>query len=254
MPDYVSGANAAEEHDTIREGFDTDGGPQFSVVLRCAWADRYTVIGELLAGAVWPHNSLGAVCRRASSQPVPGQYASDGQSIVYAYALITAFYDTKISKVGSDIISEVLEPTVEFITEPYFAFTWGEGGPPLLEPESPGKLVRGISLVRTLHSVTPPLNAALLTLPGCVNNAPYASTLLGLTFTDETLLFVPPTINRTMKSDGTQTCSLQLKFDYKKDGWNKHWRAETGDFEEIYHIINGLHKNHPPADFSPFLF
>ena len=65
---------------------------------------------------------------------MPGQYAVDGQSCVYAYAIVTAMYDTKMS---SDLISEVLEPTVEFITEDYRDFCWGDvDGDPLLEAEA----------------------------------------------------------------------------------------------------------------------
>ena len=120
-------------------------------------------------------------------------------------------------------------------------------------PQSPGRLIRGLTISRTLYQVTA-LPIALITSIGKVNDADYISALLVLTFAAETLLYTPPNMNRTITTAGDKGWTVNMKFMYKPDTWNKFWRSTTQAYEAIF-IAGGIeYKNYPLADFSSLLF
>jgi len=244
-----------EESGQISENFSPDG-ITCSVVLACAWSIRHDVVTDIVGGKeYWPHGSFvkRPFAVSAAIVPRPAKGTTTGQSIDYPQALITVNYERK--KLDPEqLASESLEPTAEFITQDHKRYVWGSStGNPLTEAEAPGRIVRGLNLVRTIYKL-PSVPVSLLSLPGTCNDTSYVSSLLGLTFPAETLLFSPPTLDRTIETDGSEGFNLSLKFSYKPEGWNKFWRAESESYEEIYDTQSeAVYKNYPLADFSDWL-
>lgn len=253
MSIYSPVVACSEEHVSYSENFTLEDWSA-SVVLRCAWASRHALVADIVGNRrAWPHSGYGVVplAQSAAVKPDGAAYIEVGQACSYSDALVTINYGTK----QLDLVAESLEPQVEFRTLDYRQFRWGAGdGDPLIEAEAPGKLIRGLSLVRTHYHLSS-IHASILTLPGSCNDAAYASTLLGLTFDEETLLFAPGPMNRTITTAGSKGWNVQLKFMFKASGWNKFWRAKTEDWEEIYQVGEAdAYKNYPPDDFSAWLY
>lgn len=243
-----SGGTHAQNH--------TRNGAECAVTLRCNWEARHDLVADLLGNRrPWPHGVWADPPRAtaASIRPFPDAGITVGDSITYDHALVDVTYSTREEV---DVISESLEPTVEFLRLDYRNFRWeGAGGRPLKEDEAPGKVYKSLNLVRTHHAVEPPLPISLLDLIGYVNDVEYFSALLGLTFPAETLLFQPPIPSRTVTSLGSRAFNLQMRFAYKPNGWNVFWRAESGIWERMYYKDNlTSYYNYPLGDFSDFLF
>jgi hypothetical protein len=251
-----SSVSCSEEAWTRREQFARDAGPQFGVTLRCAYSNRYALIADLLTTPrPWPDPPFsGVFAQNAVAVPAPdSQYVGSDQECFYEDALVTVNYGSRLSE---DLISEVLEPTVEFLTLDHKRFTWGENGEPLLEAEAQGIQIRGHTLTRTMYNLAA-VPISYLDLNGTCNDDDYTSVLLGLTYPEETLLFTPGAISRTIRTDGTDGFTAQVKFTYKKAGWNKYWRAKTRQHEEVWVITDDgtePYDSYPPDDFSDWLF
>jgi len=260
MSGYTGAANCAELPETANEEYDDENGlMSASVTLRCDYGDRHTVAGDICANRrQWPKGSFGLV-PRASRASIKAEMnldavataAAGGQLWVPKTALVTVYYSTKTA----DIITESLEPTAEFLTLDHKQFAWGSGnGDALLEEEAPGFLVRGIGFVRTSYYVQPPLDGNLLALNGFINENPFSSTLLTLTFDAQTLLFCPPVVNRKVNSNGLQQFDVVKKWVYKPQGWNVYYRARDNAWLNIYLRGAGTpHQSYPVGDISSLL-
>lgn len=250
----------AEKHMSLRENFDSQGLGQASVVLRVPWDLRHQVSADVLT-ARYLYPGGGFFGKASSVGIVPeadSAYVVTSGAIVYNFAEVTINYTTEQSdreeNEDGDIFSESLEPHTEFMTLDPEKFRWEDAfGEKLTQNEAPGRQMRSFTLVRTLYNLTA-VSTAILDLPGSANDDDYTSAILGLTFPQDTLLFGDPSIQRTFKSDGSRTMTLVLKFLYKKNGWNKFWRASSGTYEEIHQLHAGRYFNFPQADFSDFLF
>lgn len=242
-----------EEHGTAKENFSLEDWTA-TVTLRCDWVDRHSLAADLLTNSrSWPHSPY-ALAPQASTVVIRADetaFVTVGQGCEYIHALL----DVSYSSTKRDLISESLEPNVEFSILDHRRFRWGAGdGDPLLEGESTGMLKRSLNLVRTLYQVEPPLPIVLLTGVGGVNHADYTSDLLGLTFAQETLLFAPPQLSRTIRTDGSDGFNITMKFSYKPDGWNKYWRAKTQSYQRI-HVYgeSDPYYSYPKVDYSDLL-
>lgn len=255
-----SAISCAEEYGTRNEDYDAESGISASVTLRCAYSDRHALAQDLLVSRrVWPFGGWAAPPRasRCGIRPILGSYTQDEQAIAYAtHALVTVQYTVSRGGEDDELISESLEPSVEFITQNPARFKWtNAAGDPLLPNELAGKQRHGLVLRRTLFQVQGPLPTTLLSLNGSSNDADYTSDLLSLTFDEETLLYTLPGLSRSITMTGAKSWNLQLAFLYQPNGWNKYWRAKTGLYEPIWNDALGqIHKNYPPEDFSDFLF
>lgn len=243
----------AEEHLSISENIDVEGGINAQVTLRCDWEDRFALMQDILTVSKdYPQSgfNVNPQAYACACRPAEGKATSVGQINYYEYALVTVSYSTKIK----DLVSESIEPTVEFLTLDHKRFRWGAAdGDVLLEGEAPGMQMRGMNIVRTLYAIQQ-VPAAVLTSMGKSNDAAYTSQLLGLTFDTETLLYHPPNLSRVITSAGTEGFTLTMKFQYKPETWNKYWRAKTQTYEKIYLAGGAEYKNFPPADFSSLLY
>lgn len=252
MATYSPVVTCDEELSSYSEDWTTQG--LVAVVsLRCLWGVRHDLVDDLLSNArVWPHGGLvnPPTANKAVINPFPTGKTSTGQSINYDHAVITVTYNHE----SRDLESDSLEPTAEFITQDHRRFRWGaSNGDPLAQAEAPGKLRRGLNLVRTQFQVTPPLSAQLLTAVGGVNNAPYTSTPLGMTFAIGTLLFTPPNLSITIKTDGSDGFTVAMKFMYRPETWNKYWRSKTEAYEAIFDVNGGVHNSYPLVDMTDLL-
>ncbi len=251
MATYSPVVTCYEEHGTQHENKTADDWTA-SVTLRCAWTSRHSLVNDIVGNRrAWPHSGYGTVplAQSAAIVPCPAKYTVSGQSCEYDDALVTVNYGI----LRLDLISESLEPSVEFRQLDYRNFRWASAsGDPLIEGEAPGKLVRSLALVRNYYNLTS-LHSDLLTLPGKVNQAAYVSSLLGLTFPIETLLFAPGPMSRTITTAGSSGWNLQLKFSYNPNTWNKFWRASYQSWDSIYIAGGAIYRNYPLGDFSNWL-
>jgi len=252
MSTIWSTVDCCEVHGTLSENWTGDSFTA-SVTLKCAWDDRFDLISDLL-GNSYPYLAgwgQPPICNGAGSVPMPTDYEQANQGIDYTHALVTASYTTKEPE---ELYTESIEPIVEFITLDYKRFRWGSpNGDPLLEAEAPGRQMRSCNLVRTIKKAAS-VPASALTLPGHVNDTAYTSTLLGLTFAVETLLFTPAALTRTIDTAGDTAWDMTLKMGYMPQTWNKFFRAKSGTYEEIYDTQEtGAYKSYPLGDFSDWL-
>ena len=251
--DYSTVA-CSEVHGSLKEEPQEDG-VTCSVKLRVPFANRWSLVSDILSNRrAWPHLSGWANPPRAKSasiEPMLGATTTSGQALAYEDSFVLVTYSTKVQ----DLVAEELEPISDFRVLDFKRFRWGAAaGDPLLEAEAPGKLHRSFALSRTLFKVNPPVPAVIRDGVGGVNDALYSSTLLGIDFDEETLLFNPPRISRTIKSDGTVAYTLAMKWLYREEGWNKYWRAKTDTYEEIWDVEGAApHKSYPPTDFTALL-
>lgn len=271
---YASGQTANEQAYTRNERLDLFGEHSVGVTIRCAWGDRFNVAAAALASQdpyLGPLGVTSVLCLEATITPVKNSsYTQDGQGCVYEEADITLKYSvppggggapvTKTDPVSSQsvLVTESLEPTIEYLKLDPKGFRWTNStGDPIKDNEAPSRVMNGMNLVRSVQDL-PALDTSLLSLPGKVNLDAYTSTLLGLTFPTETLLFVPPSIRRVVKMDGSDTISLVLKLSYKEKGWNKFWRPNksgTDKYDSIYDVISGaVYQNFPTASMANWLF
>ena len=231
-----------------------------SRTLICPWSQRHTLLCDLISTQeLYPYNSPGVRARAVSGTAKPFgtlQLDAGGTNVTaYEKALVTVNYSTKSGDENDaqDLISESLEPNIEFLTCDHNEFCWGSAsGDKLKENEAPGRQVRSLDYVFTIYNM-PSIPAAVLGLCGCVNNAPVTAQLLGLTFPTETLLYTPPQLSRTITTDGTGGWQMQFRFSYRPNGWNKYWRHKTQTWERIYLASGGTYYNYPLGDFTPLL-
>lgn len=260
MPiEWSATVDCCEEMGSQTENYDDERGlMSASVRLRCAYEDRHDLVASICGiRKAWPKGAAGLVpvAQTASIVPVetPADVAaSDGQGINYKEAIVTVNYSTKVV----DAFSESIEPTAEFVQLPYQLFRWGAGDGPLLrEDEAPGKLVRGLNLVRTEYNLLS-LDPTVISLTGSCNSLPYVSPLLGLTFGVETLLYGPPNIQFKRDSTGlaSQKYDVTKKFTYSPQGWNTYFRGFTGAYQKIYLAGSASpYNSYPIADLTPVL-
>jgi hypothetical protein len=251
-----------EVHGSVRQGYSFQSGQTASVQLRVLTANVWALIIDVVgARRIWPQGSglFGARAQSAEVEPIPEEAPPlDAQGLDYEWSWVTINYAvTDKDSDTEDLVSESLEPTAEFITLNPREFRWTDANGAMLdEDEAPGRMIRGLQLSRTLYKIGPILPTSIIDNVGCVNPSAYTSTLIGLTFPTGTLLYTPPTLTRSIKSDGTGICfDVNLKFVYKKETWNKFWRAKSQMYESLYNTqSSSAYINYPDGDFSDLLF
>lgn len=223
------------------------GNASASVVLRCAFVDRFALATDLLTNfRPWPKITSNLLVARNVSNIVGTNpvKVSNSQVFGYSQALVTVQYG--ILPIGSipmredpeedppyDIVTESITPRVEFRTLDHTKFRWN-GGDALQRDEAPGIQVNRLDITRTYLGLrSAPAN--ILGLVGKVNDSVITSIFSGisLTFEPETLLlrnFDPQTAYR---NDGSSSTNLTLQFTWKEEGWNRFYRADTESFSAI---------------------
>ena len=270
MANYTGAAlegKAFEEDQSPIENWG-DNGLNVSVRLRTLWADRYTVLDDIIsnwrpypnllgtAGAFLAFAATGAITPVGKSdRAVAGE-----QSLTYEHALLQIQY--KPMNYGepptpgdpSILFTESLEPNVEFLTVPHIDLVWNADGTEGVKPEdAPGLLLSSFDYVQSQFRVAS-LVADFVNHVGHVNNAAIVSSLLGFTFPIETLYFNPPTLDRTINTLGASMWNITTRFSYRPQTWNKFLRPDevgVNNWSPMYVKSGGtVFKPYPLADFS----
>jgi len=232
-------------------------GLQATVTLRCKWSDRYEIAQDIV-------NNVRGYPRRLSVGTGPqgqdefiawctgGAIAPAGKMDIadfsceytnmgdYDQALITLNYSSGGSGGGGGspgegtIFVESFEPNAEMLKIPGEGFYY-EGDKdevPLTDQQSPSKLILSFDYIQTRFDLAtiPP---EVLTHVGSVNSKKIYSSLLGLTFAPKTLLFNPPTLNRSTDSQGTGKWTMTSRFSYRPETWFKYWWALSESWVNI---------------------
>lgn len=257
MSNYFTSSLAAdvafglfEEARTVNESADKDKGDMYQVTLRCPWANRRSVVDDILGySRPYPRFSSGDARARTAAIVGDGTFVKDGSLHDPEVALITITYGPGPEDVEGNIISETLEPSAEFLTNDHRQFRWSSAsGDKLVPEEAPGKLIIGLDYVQTRYNLGS-LPVQIL-LPGICNNGAWTAQTLGLTFAIETLLYVNSIPNRTITTGGTEGWNMTSRASFRPNGWNKFWRAKTQSWESMYIAGGAEYKNFPPGDFS----
>lgn len=225
--------------------------------LECAWTDRWTLMNELLSEDY--ENEAGTLMKNTGNTSKPLPAANTGATTVSTYvkAIITANYSILSVSLEEDEAgdekSESIEPTAEFLSIDGVDLRWidntDDDDHKVNPGDYPAKLFVGFDYIftKTFQEFIPD---SIQDLIGTVNAATVRPTSEGmdtLNFPAETLLFQPPTIQRTINTEGELTWTVNYRFTYKpnKDkggtqrGWNYFFRSEQGaggqgDFEKMY--------------------
>lgn len=233
----------------------TDKGFEATVQLRCPWTHRFDLLTDILQNRLlYPYRTTSnARAKTGGSTPAAGKSSLlDTQALSYDEAIVTIEYATNDEEDdGVDVYSESLEPSAEFLTLDPAKFRWGSASGTQVEPaEAPGMLIVGFDLLQTNYKLSA-LPTTIITELGHCNQASITATILGLTFTAEQLLFVTATPSRTVNSDGDFEWTLPKRFSFRKNGWNKFWRASTGTFESIFIAGGSQYRSYPTSTLLP---
>lgn len=252
MPAEYSTVACAEVKDTAVEDTNLETGTTCSVTLEVSGANVDALRADLINNArPWPRLAAWPSPPKCYATTVKGFSTNspvDGQMYVYDIYYVEAKYSTEPSRT---IVSESIEPAVEFTKLDFRWFRWSSGEC-LTENEAPGFLTPGLNLVRS-YSQKAAIPADFITAPGSVHNALYSSPNLVLDFPAETLLYLPNPVSQTVTTTGSSGYSYTIKFAYRPQGWNKFYRPSTNSYEEIYDLSGSVVKPYPPADLSALL-
>lgn len=238
MVDYAA-IPCAEKPESVSVDFDAlTGDISATVDLYCDWSMRWALVADLLNnGRAFPGYGRGApIAIKCSVKPF-GTLLGQGQSLLYSEALVTVSYGIRRwDAVGPyDVVAESIEPSAEYRKLPFADFRWAsKTGDPVVEDEAPGKLEVKLTLTRQIFKIPTPLSLLTLTATGKVHNAPYYSPLLGVSFAKDTLLYLEPSMERTLQNNGSGGVNYTQKWAIKPTGWNKFYRAKTGTYEYQY--------------------
>lgn len=274
---YSPTVTCYERWGTAREQYDEERGVMSaSVQLFCAYADRHRLISDLLSNhREWPKGSASLVplAFGAGAEPFDDVGSADGQTISPATAIVTVSYSTK----RVELVTEELEPVVEFVRKDYRDYTWDDvqeildpfgnvvydpetgdpvltDGTPLTEDQAPAWQRRSLNLLRNEMFVNPPLPDQLFDFVGGCNNAPVYSGLLGKTFPAETLVYNPPVLHIKYNSLGDRQFDLSKRFNYFPWGANRFWNNTLGGYASIVKRGSLVRETpYPPVDFSQIL-
>lgn len=233
-----------------------------TVDLRCPWAERHKQLINILENAnPWPYpfdddfGEITSYALSASVQNLKAAGATEGQGNSYEHAILTVNYGSLQSGGNgpSQLFTESLEPSGELLTLPAEFFSWTsddtDGTDVLKEDEAPSKPVLACDYCVTYFRVAE-IPISILTLVDHVNEANVFSASLGLTFPAETLLFQPPKVSRTVAAGSANLWTLDCRFSFRQNGWNKFWRAKELEWGQVY--IKGtttVYKSFPTGNF-----
>lgn len=263
------------DHEEL-EGSPIEGGDGASFkatrLLRCAWADRLVLYGELFTGyevTVGDAGSTGVITSVMGQEyphlPGAGIYVSQvsispwhNQSAAHLgnprvaswpHAQLTVQYANQNFSPHAatpQIAEETLDPCVEMLQLPNTQAIYLGTSPRVLLPagQRPGKLVRMQSYTYSLQRVKriPP---GWMSLVGSINSVPYTSHTLGETFAAETLLYNGYKARRCLSASalrvsgaGSQAWNVTLQFTYRPQGWNQ-FPSGSGGFHSLHDALTG---------------
>lgn len=116
--EYVKYLDASEMFTTISENYELHSGTA-SVQIKCKWEDRHEVVSSFLEGGdhanpvefPFPLGESGTplVASSVRIEPMQTKYETDGQAIVYKYALITLSYSMMATDIDIQSTTQYLQ-------------------------------------------------------------------------------------------------------------------------------------------------
>lgn len=219
--------------------------PTADIKLRVPWSLRNDY-AEAIMGMLWPYNTavaMYAVDVQVSPVPNTKTYV-DGDHNVYQTAFLDVHFDPFVT------FTEKLKTNGEMLKVNRYGLYLGEDEAPhfqavmwqvgeneyelVSQEETPSKIITGIDYTVSFEDLDV-LPEEILTLTDCCNeDAVTPINLAGLEFDPETILLLNTDANHIVKVDGSVKNSLTLNFGWRKNGWNKFWRASTRSWEYQY--------------------
>lgn len=210
--------------------------PKFSGVRRfiCPWSERYTHRNALLndGGAQYPYDvGLFAFATRCAIEGMGRQSFDSGSGLVsYENAILTVTYDTPEAPTGGGaggvIITEDIDPHVEFVTLDHRRFIWEADGKQLQPDESPGTRFMGVRYTQTRKSV-PQVKQEYITYVGRINTEALSVVLTSppLVYPAESVLYAGAKIAVNVLASGQRVHDISLNFLWSESPtWNKFLR------------------------------
>lgn len=205
------------------------------------WEDTFDILQYLDANPSWPYNQMGppdSYIRRADVRPFCKQTNEVGAQLAdYQYGYMDLYYSTygPILYQGTNWVEEEMVPITRYVSlEPTY-FTW-EDGTSLQPGDQVNHITGGYAYRATFHRLLA-LPAWVLTRPGAVNLAPFATMLLGIVFNSDTLLYQGARIQRYFRPGFIPYYTLIAEFLYHPETWHRVWRPTTMRYEHVY--VNG---------------
>jgi len=236
--------------------------------LLVAWENRDLLRFSLIRhpGAVYPYiNDWSIRCTGVAVEPFGGMTGAGvlPELADYDWAVVTARYESpdygapqaypasdpvKHADITKSL-SESLEPNVEAMKLPYEKFVWSSDGAPIKASECPFTYVHRMSYVLTRHyQVSVPEEA--VTFVGKISSEQMSPVMMpAVVFPAKTLKFEPPSIDLSTDPDGNTRYDVTYRFQYKEEGWDKFYRADTQAYDTIRPSAGGGAWTPGTADF-----
>jgi len=247
------------------ESFDGQG-PRATRRLKCAWADRYVLIDYFLGhgdgethviGAPYSFASgIGNVLYASSVQCTPFFPASVKQDTLRLVPTKNASYDHAHLEVGYELLhanlpagvqdpskhpqimtAESLDTSLEYITLPTKGLDWRTlaVNTALEQGEAPGLAIPAAvwTVVRNYYFKLP---EKFYDYAGAMNTNEITSNKFGKRkFPARTLMYEPGEVLESHTANRlTPYWRATMRFHYSSRRWDRFFRAETGQFENIY--------------------
>lgn len=272
----------SEQHNSI------SGMPMFNVRLEIPTAQLKPALARLLGiPEAWPHDTILQNVKAVSANIVvhTGESTTDGDGVICLYSdptLVDMTYSLRtgmyvIDDGGNDVYWEdTIEPSAEYRPENHLNFIWGNTTNTVpndkdrtLSPDGvPSKFEPAETLTHTVEG-WPFVTEGLELFIGTVNFDFYQSPILDRTFNSGTLLLKSIQISKGIsfisyrepfgspvfplrEMSGKMTPTLKFIYQYKKNGWDRFWRADsdTANYPSGYYYIR--HRDPPHAKYDPF--
>ena len=177
-------------------------------------------------------------CDRVSVEPW-GKTNDEGD-FLWTSARLKAHYTGQVStRAFSPVLTESIDPVVEFVTRPNRKLFWdGAAAVPLNRDESPGTLVQLLRWSYTIKGL-PGLPGDIIPMQGLINDAVMTSDVYKMSFAIGTVLFKTPMIVPTVGMNGADAFDVTWEFLARPVGllentWNLAWRAGFVDPQEVF--------------------
>ena len=251
MAEWSTITDVAEVVDSITETTTTTG-KTGSVVLSCPWSQRFAVRDDLiLTSRIWPYdNPANLLSLRATScvinpngvlgTPDP----ASPQLHVYQKALLTVGYATvqapdpmSLTPTPYTAFQESIVTDVDYLRLDHTDFSYeaadGSRLKDLLPQEAPVLPLGRLTFDRTYFNWTGPVPSEYLDAVQTSNSDTVTSAMLQRSFSPETLAYQPGSAVQTVSSDGSQSATLTVRFNYQREGWNRFYNGRIEQWVQI---------------------
>lgn len=222
-------------------------------LLRCAWADRHTLITELTRPDNWQWPYVDTPAYVTAVATVPNGKITQGAAAglaSYPDALIHVKYTSGFVKGGTTLISERLTMGTQALSMDPHYLRWNVGANAnLTHIETPHVPMGVLGYHRTYHHQATITPLALSMLRTC-NDGAYYCPVLNLTFGDECMRYAGVSAEAATVTTGKILWNVTLSFAAREVSWNKFWSAADAAFYEVLDPGGNAVKYYTPTNYS----